>query len=71
MFCLCKIVLVSFYYYFVAVIVFFPLCHNVPHSFLLLYMGTMHLLVFFTVYYNAHNVHVDCDPTFGAHGITK
>ena len=35
-------------------------CRN---SFLLLYLGAMHLLVFFTIYYNAHHVHNGCDPS--------
>lgn len=31
-------------------------------SALLLYLGAMHLLVFFTIYHSAHNVHHGCDP---------
>mmetsp|Transcript_16375 Transcript_16375/g.27684 ORF Transcript_16375/g.27684 Transcript_16375/m.27684 type:complete len:178 (-) Transcript_16375:159-692(-) len=32
-------------------------------NFLLMYLGLMHLLMFFIIYYTAHNVHSGCDPS--------
>lgn len=39
-----------------------PLFSYLSCSFLLIYFGAMHLLVFFTIYYTAHQVHHGCDP---------
>lgn len=36
--------------------------NNFGRNFLLIYFGAMHLLVFLTIYYTAHNVHHGCDP---------
>lgn len=30
---------------------------------MLIYLGAMHLLVFFILYYSAHHVHSGCDPS--------
>jgi len=32
------------------------------YSVLMIYLTLMHVLVFFTIYYVAHNVHHGCDP---------
>lgn len=32
-------------------------------SFLLLYLGAMHLFMFCIIYYNAHHAHTGCDPS--------
>lgn len=39
-------------------------------TFLLVYMGLMHLLVFVIIYYTAHHVHAGCDPSLDHHAAT-
>ena len=36
--------------------------NHTGRNFMLIYLGTMHLLVFFTIYWATHNVHHGCDP---------
>lgn len=36
---------------------------TVVRSFVVIYLATMHLLVFIILYYNAHHVHYGCDPS--------
>ena len=36
--------------------------NHAGRSFMLLYLGLMHCLVFVTIYYSAHHGHYGCDP---------
>ena len=40
---------------------------NSGRTFLLLYLLSMHLLVFITIYYSIHRVHYGCDPNLDTH----